>query len=490
MSKIATRNFLITAMTILICITIFCCLLLVQLYQYSVNDKFHNLESDGYSLTSLAYTWKSTPYRVATTTLRSTLSSQASLNNTRIMITDAVGNIEMYADPYETGLDGGTLSEGLMAAIRSTDVFKEIGTLSGYFQHHLLSVALPITDAGGNFRGAVIVSAPTSSITQIFQNFMRGVLIITLFVMLLAAALIYFVSQKSTRPLKDMAAASKSFAMGNFKARVAVTGNDEISDLARSFNFMAESMEKLEKLRSEFIANVSHELKTPMTTIGGFIDGITDGTIPPDKAPHYLEIVSAEIHRLSRLVSKLLLATRLQSGMQDLNITNVDISSIVSSVIINAEQAIEDKRLDVDIDLPDARCFVRGDEDALTQVVTNLIDNAVKYGNEGGKISVTVSERNDKVFVSVFNTGKGIAKEQLAFIFDRFYKADRSRGMDKSSTGLGLYIVKSILNNLHQEIVAESEYGRWVRFTFTLEPSKRGGKLQSPSKSALAKPEQ
>ena len=160
------------------------------------------------------------------------------------------------------------------------------------------------------------------------------------------------------------------------------------------------------------------------------------GTIPPDKAPHYLEIVSAEVHRLSRLVSKLLLATRLQSGMQDLNITNVDISSIVSSVVINAEQAIEDKHLDVDIDLPDARCFVRGDEDALTQVVTNLIDNAVKYGNEGGKISVTVSERNDKVLVSVFNTGKGIAKEQLPFIFDRFYKADRSRGMDKSSTCL------------------------------------------------------
>ena len=271
-----------------------------------------------------------------------------------------------------------------------------------------------------------------------------------------------------------------------YEIRVVVADRKNALLIARDVT----EQEKLDAMRRDFVANVSHELKTPMTTIGGFIDGITDGTIPPDKAPHYLEIVSAEVHRLSRLVSKLLLATRLQSGMQDLNITNVDISSVVSSVVINAEQAIEDKHLDVDIDLPDARCFVRGDEDALTQVVTNLIDNAVKYGNEGGKISVTVSERNDKVLVSVFNTGKGIAKEQLPFIFDRFYKADRSRGMDKSSTGLGLYIVKSILNNLHQEIVAESEYGHWVRFTFTLEPAKRGGKSQSPSKSALAKPEQ
>ena len=484
MNKIATRNFLITAMTILICIVIFCSLLLVQLYQYSVDEKFHSLETDAYSLTMLAYTWKTASYRVDTTVLRNTLVSQAALNNTRIMITDPYGHIDMYADPYENGLEGGTLSTGLMTAIRSTDVFKEIGTLSGYYQHHLLSVALPITDAAGSFRGAVIVSAPTSSITQIFKNFMRGVMIITLFVMLLAAALIYFVSQKFTRPLKDMAAASKSFALGDFTARVSVSGNDEIANLARSFNFMAESMEKLEKLRSEFIANVSHELKTPMTTIGGFIDGITDGTIPPDKAPHYLEIVSAEVHRLSRLVSKLLLATRLQSGAQDLNITNVDISSIVSTAVINAEQAIEEKHLSVDVDLPDKRCYVRGDADALMQVVTNLLDNAVKYGNEGGRISVTIAERNDKVFVSVFNTGKGIAKEQLPFIFDRFYKADRSRGMDKSSTGLGLYIVKSILNNLHQEIVAESEYGHWIRFTFTLEPSKRGGKPPAPPKPA------
>ncbi len=483
MRKIATRNFLITAMTILICIVIFCSLLLAQLYQYSVNEKFQSLESDGHSLTGLAYTWKTASYRMDTNVLQSTLASLATLNNTRIMITDARGSIEMYADPYESGLDCGALSAGVMSAIREKSVYKEIGTLSGYYQHQLLSVALPVTDAAGNFRGAVVISAPTSSIIQLFRGFMRGVLVITLFVMLIAAALIYFVSQRTTRPLKEMADASKRFAMGDFSARVSVVGSDEIANLAQSFNYMAESMEKLEKLRSEFIANVSHELKTPMTTIGGFVDGIMDGTIPSDRAPHYLEIVSSEIHRLSRLVSKLLLATRLQAGIQDLNITTLDISSLVSAAVINSEQAIEAKHLNVEINLPETRCFVRGDEDALTQVVTNLVDNAVKYSNDGGDLSVQITEHSDKVYVSVYNTGRGISKEQLPFIFDRFYKADPSRGMDKSSTGLGLYIVKSILKNLHQEITAESEYGRWARFTFTLEPAKRPGKTLPPKAS-------
>ncbi len=483
MRKIATRNFLVTAMTLLICIVIFCSLLLAQLYQYSVSEKFQSLESDGYSLTGLAYTWKTASYRMDTTVLQNTLSAQATLNNTRIMIADINGKIEMYADPYGSGLDGGNLAATLMAAIREQRVYKEIGTLSGYYQHSLLSVALPITDAAGNFRGAILVSAPTSSIISLFRGFMRSILLITVFVLLIAAALIFFISQRTTRPLKEMAVAARHFAMGDFSSRVHVVGNDEIANLAQSFNYMAESMEQLEKLRSEFIANVSHELKTPMTTIGGFVDGITDGTIPPERAPHYLEIVSSEIHRLSRLVSKLLLATRLQAGIQDLNITNVDLSSLVSSAVINSEQAIEAKHLNVEINLPESRCFVRGDEDALTQVVSNLIDNAVKYSNEGGDLSVQIEERSDKVYVSVYNTGRGIAKEQLPFIFDRFYKADRSRGMDKSSTGLGLYIVKSILKNLHQEITAESEYGHWARFTFTLEPVKRRPRTLPPKAS-------
>lgn len=469
MGKIGTRNFLVTALTVVICIMVLCSLLLVQLYQYSAREKFQSLETDGNSLTGLAYIWQTTPYRLDTTAMRDVLTKQADLNNTRILVTDAFGNIKIYADPSGSGENAGALPAGVLEKIAAQTVYKEVGTLNGYYRNRILNVGLAISDPAGNFRGAVIVSAPANSITIMFRSFMRGVAVITLFVLVLAAAITFFVAQRTTRPLKDMAAASRSFAMGNFTARVAVTGRDEISELARSFNSMADSMEQLERLRSEFIANVSHELKTPMTTIGGFIDGILDGTIPPDRQEHYLTIVSSEIHRLSRMVARLLLATRLQSGQQDLNITTLDISAVISTAIVNAEQSIEAKGLNVDVDLPETRCYVRGDSDALAQVVNNLVDNAVKYSNDGGRMAVSVREHGDSVYVSVFNTGVGIAPEQLSHVFDRFYKADRSRGMDKNSTGLGLYIVKAILNNLHQTITAESEYGQWARFTFTLD---------------------
>ena len=161
----------------------------------------------------------------------------------------------------------------------------------------------------------------------------------------------------------------------------------------------------------------------------------------------------------------------MQSGAKDLNLGPVDICSIISSVLVGAEQAIEDRGLEVQVDYAEDRVFVLGDRDGLTQVVSNLIDNAVKYNRDGGHLAVTVERFEEKVFVTVFNTGEGIRQEDIPYVFDRFYKADRSRGLDKKSTGLGLYLVKSILKNLHQQIAAESSYGNWVRFTFTLEPT-------------------
>ena len=306
---------------------------------------------------------------------------------------------------------------------------------------------------------------------MLFSSFAKTVIYITVFVLMLSFTMVYFISQRLTEPLKSMATAAKKMARGDYSARVKVRGNNEIADLAVAFNHMAESMEELEKIRSEFVANVSHELKTPMTSIAGFVDGILDGTIPKDRQDHYLSIVSEEVHRLSRLVTKLLLATRMQSGAKDLNLGPVDICSIISSVLVGAEQAIEDRGLEVQVDYAEDRVFVLGDRDGLTQVVSNLIDNAIKYNRDGGHLAVTVERFEEKVFVTVFNTGEGIRQEDIPYVFDRFYKADRSRGLDKKSTGLGLYLVKSILKNLHQQIAAESSYGNWVRFTFTLEPT-------------------
>ncbi len=472
MSRLALRNFMITALTTLISIAVFMSLLLGQLYIYSVDDQFKNLEYDCLSVSYMALTWITESYRLDTTALSQVLTAQSELKDTHTMIVDTAGNVLLSVDSEKTEKDCGVLPESIVERIKKGEQIKDIGTLDGWFENKLLSVAMPVCDSAGNVRAAVVISALPESIPTLFSSFAKTIMYITIFVLMLSFAMVYFISQRLTDPLKSMASAAKKFGKGDFSARVKVCGNDEIADLAASFNYMADSMEQLEKLRSEFVANVSHELKTPMTTIAGFIDGILDGTIPPERRDHYLKIVSEEIHRLSRIVTRLLLATRMQSGAKDLNMAPVDVCSVISSVLVGAEQAIEGRNLSVEVDFPEDRVFVLGDRDALTQVVSNLVDNAVKYNCDGGHLAVTVARHGEKVYVTVFNTGTGIKEEDLPYIFERFYKADRSRGMDKQSTGLGLYLVRSILKNFRQEITAESSYGEWVRFTFTLDPAK------------------
>lgn len=474
MRKIALRNFIMTSLTILICIVIFLSLLLVQLYRYSINEKYKSLERDCRSVSYLALIWMTEPYKLDTNALRDVLKLQAAIDNTRMMISDANGEIKMFADSYNSG-KGGYISNRILSSLKTNGLYSESGTFDGYYANQLITVAMPIRDAADNLRGAVIVSSSAEGITLLFKSFLRDILPQVLFVLTLSALLIYFVSQRLSRPLKEIATATKDFAMGDYSARVSIYGRDEIAELACSFNYMADTMEKLDKHRSEFIANVSHELKTPMTTIGGFINGILDGTISKEQEQKYLKIVSAEVQRLSRMISKLLLATRLQTSGADENIPPIDICSILSAVVVGAEGLINDKNMNVNIDFPRERVYVNGDADALTQVVTNLLDNAIKYGDEGGIISFTVAIRNDRVFVSIFNTGLGISPDDIPFLFDRFYKSDRSRGEDKQSTGLGLYIVKSILKNMNQEIRVESEHGKWIRFTFSLNLAKFQG---------------
>lgn len=472
MGNIAVRNFMLTAIALLICLIIMCSLLLVNLYNYSVDNIQGNLE-DAAEFVSAFYLPRITdPWKIDDSAFVGTLKSIAYSNHIRIMLTDRTGSIQLYVDPYTQG-SGGTIDGAIVSLLSQKKMFYEVGTLDGYYENKLMTVAVPVLDDLGNFRGIVVASAPTDSIKTLFRSFMKGVLSILVFVILIAFAIIYFVSAKLSKPLHDMSAAARKFAMGDFKTRVRVRGGpEEIQSLAAAFNNMAESMQKLDEQRGAFISDVSHELKTPMTSISGFIDGILDGTIPEERQRHYLEIVRAEVQRLSRLVGKLLLTSRLETNTQELNMRPVDLCDLIGAAALGMESAVEKKNISVNIDLPADRLYVLADPDALTQIVTNLLDNAVKYGEENGKIEVTVRKKGDAAAVSVYNTGQGISPDDLPHVFDRFYKADRSRGLDKESNGLGLYIVKSLLSRMNRVITAESEEGKYARFTFTLELAK------------------
>ncbi len=319
----------------------------------------------------------------------------------------------------------------------------------------------------GRLIGYILVMKSTAAENAVISVTQRAVFTSSLWVMLAAVIAIYFITERLLHPLRSMTAATKSFAKGDFSARVPVYGRDEVSELATAFNQMAESLANLEKMRNTFLASVSHDLRTPMTTIAGFIDNINSGAIPPEKQGYYLGVISAEIHRLSRLVSEILDVSRLESGDRKFNFTDFDVSEVARLILISFEQKIEEKKLDVMFDSED--CVpVHADKDAIYQVVYNLCHNAIKFAKQGGELTIRITHEKEKVRISVFDEGQTISPEDIPYVFDRFYKTDKSRGLDKNGVGLGLYISKTIVDAHGETLTVESEEGRGCTFSFTL----------------------
>ncbi|MDD4125910.1 MAG: HAMP domain-containing sensor histidine kinase [Eubacteriales bacterium] len=320
---------------------------------------------------------------------------------------------------------------------------------------------------GGDDAGVIIISSLTNRDESLSGPMIRTILVASIWILLASCITVYILFQRITDPLKKLSEAAKAFAKGDFKKRVYVTGNDEVAELAGAFNNMAGVLEKNEELRNSFLGSVSHDLRTPMTVISGFVDGIRDGTIPPEKQDYYLGIISSEVRRLSRLVSSLLEISRIQSGERKLNYIYFNVSEKARQVLITFEKKIDEKHLEVEFNCPD-EITVHADTDAVHQVLYNLMDNAVKFINQGGKLTVSIEQRNKKARISVRNTGEGIPTEELPHVFDRFYKSDRSRGLDKTGTGLGLYIAKTNINMHNEEITVQSKQGEFTEFSFTL----------------------
>ena len=317
----------------------------------------------------------------------------------------------------------------------------------------------------------VVASVATSSINSRTMDSFRINLIVVLSVLLLAIPLVAWLVNRQTRPIKLMTAAARRMAHGQMDVRVSTGDVDtaELSDLAVAFNNMAQALAKSEQKRQEFVANVSHELKTPMTTISGYMDGMLDGTIPEDQQPKYMEIISGEVKRLSRLVRSMLEVSRIQDkGIPPEQKRVFDLCQTVGEVLLSFEQKINQKHLEVETDLPDQGARTLADQDSITQVVYNLIDNAVKFCPEGGTLSLRIRQtKGGKYLVSVRNTGPTIPPDELALVFDRFHKTDKSRSQNPDGVGLGLYIVKTIIMSHEEDIYVTSRDGV-TEFSFTM----------------------
>ena len=343
-------------------------------------------------------------------------------------------------------------------------------TLTGLYTQERYCAAKPFFLDDGTAVGIVVVSQAIDGSTKILSQLTEIFMVAAVVALILAVIGISFFTGNQVRPLKALAQAAREFGHGNLKARVRTGGDntEELDEVAIAFNNMAASLEQSEYQRQEFVANVSHELKTPMTTISGYVDGILDGTIPPEKARHYLDIVSDETKRLSRLVRSMLEVSRLQDqGIPLEKMGNFDVAECLGQVLITFEKKINDKALEVQVDFPQYPVYARGVLDSITQVVYNLVDNAVKFCPEGGQLGLTLRERDTKVYVSVSNTGQTIPGEELPLVFDRFHKLDKSRSLNRDGWGLGLYIVKTIVCSHGEDISVTSRDGK-TEFTFTL----------------------
>jgi signal transduction histidine kinase len=328
---------------------------------------------------------------------------------------------------------------------------------------------MPVYNADNEVCGTVFVCAESVMLTELLEVIIKTIVVSILWVLLAALIAVYFITEKITGPLKEISRAAKQFANGKFDVRVPVRGNDEVSELAVAVNNMAQSLDRYDDMRNTFMSNVSHDLRSPMTSISGFIDGILDGVIPPEKHEYYLRIVSTEIKRLSRLVSSLLDLSRIQAGDRKFTTVDFDICETARQILISFEKKIDEKKLDVEFDIQEERMIAKADSDAIHQVLYNLCDNAVKFAQEEGKLRIAIKKiKGKKLLVEVFNEGQGISPADINYVFERFYKSDKSRGLNKTGAGLGLFISKTIMDAHDEKIWVESEYGKNCCFRFTL----------------------
>lgn len=393
------------------------------------------------------------------------------VNNTEFLLSTKSGDtIYCSCDIYKTYNScehtNFTLPKHILETTLREKSFYEIGNFGGNIKASFYTYATLLPYDNYSNELVLVAFSPSSSLILFFFDILRMFLLSLIVTVIIMFFAVYYTTYRLTKPLALMSEAAGCMAKGDFSRRIPVTTDDEVGELAVAFNEMTDSLVQLESTRRSFVANVSHELKTPMTTIGGFIDGIIDGTIPEEKHTEYLKIVSSEVKRLSRLVQSMLSLSKLESGEMKANFTEFDISNKLIEIVVSQQQQIEAKGIAiVGLDELAAQTVV-ADMDLLHQVIYNLVDNAIKFTEDGGMISFNISSTKNKVYFSVRNTGAGIDAKDLPHIFERFYKTDRSRSAVKESTGLGLYIAKTIIDIHNGKITVESMPSEYTEFSF------------------------
>lgn len=415
--------------------------------------------------------------------LRSTLGILSSSCSADIFIVDARGNTVICSEEYLHAASDeeeafqcrhmrATVAPAVIDAAARVPEYRVTDKLGGIYDKNHFIVAVPFVAGGETGRdytvGFVFVASSASAISEFRSDISRILAVAVIIAAIVSFNLVYMLTYQQVKPLRAMAQAAGRFAEGDFSVRVPVNSQNEVGQLAVAINDMADKLTVSENMNRSFIANISHELKTPMTNISGYVDGMLDGTFPKEDHEKYLRIVSDETKRLARLVRSMLDLSRIDSGAMQLKKQRFNLSNVIFNALVSFEHRIDEKHIDIQGFDSLEPVTVNGDPDLMHQVLYNLFDNAVKFTNQGGYIRVGVSVQNKIATVSIRNSGIGVPSGDLSHIFERFYKSDKSRSYDKQGVGLGLYIVKTIVMLHGGTIHAESAEGTYCNVVFTL----------------------
>ncbi len=423
-------------------------------------------------------------YELQADTLKGFIASFSSSIDADIFITDLDGKV-LLGNFAHSKLESPREAPAFYVDQAAMGLYEGRGDFGGLYRDKYYIIGIPMTvQDGGPCVGVVFAATSPSSINNTQMEAFKMFLAAAGAALTVTFCVVGVFAFRLVKPLRQMSAAARSLGGGDFSVRVPVASADELGQLAASFNHMADSLSNSEGMRRSFIANVSHELKTPMTTIAGFIDGILDGTIPQGEQDKYLHIVSDEVKRLSRLVKSMLDLSRIDSGEMKLHPGWFDVTHTIVATLLTFERSIDEKQIEIQ-GLEDAEPIqVYGDQDLLHQVVYNLVENAVKFTNPGGTIQVLAADSVDRTTVMIENSGPGIAAEDLPMVFDRFYKGDKSRSRDKNGMGLGLYLVRTILQLHGGNIQVTSMQGQFCRFQFYLPKPQSAPRLKDSQPKA------
>ncbi|CAM2859285.1 HAMP domain-containing sensor histidine kinase [Hathewaya histolytica] len=437
---------------------------------YYFKQRKEQLESQSVIISQLALRYiknETTPESV-----EETLEFIGGYLNADIWIVDNWGYIYAVSNSSHKKLIGNQLFIKDIEDLKKRKIIEKKGTYGQIYNNLIHSIEIPIFTPAKEFAGAIIMNTPMTEITEPLNGVYEIIWISVILGIIISCIIIYRFSQRIiVKPLGEINQVARKISRGEVEKRVTIKADDEIGELASSFNYMADFLEKVEDNRRQFISNVSHEIRSPITSIKGFIGGIIDGIIPKEKERYYLKLAYEEIQRLTRLVNELLDLSALQDGKFKLIVEDVDINEIIRVTVLKFETKIREKDLKVDVCFDNDKLLVVADKDRLVQVITNLLDNAIKYSKDEAEIKINCKSKSKKAIISIYNESDPIPEDTLNKLWERFYRGDKSRTA-KVSTGLGLSIVREILSQLNQEIWAQN-IDKGVCFSFTLDKSKK-----------------